>query len=182
MIVLKCAQQEVLLRQLSGPELQGLAGLMELSCSSQLTKCCSRCLPSPLRLLKKNKGKARRKEKRQPQNIHCLTIWTRERGAGGGGECPWWPWNWHSSPKMASGFQFVTQSCLPSLSQASPPFIIIVQSGERPNCPEQCGQSSWRFSCLLSSGSLGGNTAFPSRQSIWSSSSLQKVVPYRFLP
>ena len=34
-IVLKCAQQEVLLRQLSGPELQGLAGLMELSCSLQ---------------------------------------------------------------------------------------------------------------------------------------------------
>ena len=85
-------------------------------------------------------------------------------------------------PKLASGFQCVVQSCLPSLSQATPPFIIIVQSGERPNCPEQCGQSSWRFSCLLSSGSLGGNTAFPSRQSIWSSSSLQKVVPYRFLP
>ena len=85
-------------------------------------------------------------------------------------------------PKLASGFQCVVQSCLPSLSQAAPPFIIIVQSGERPNCPEQCGQSSWRFSCLLSSGSLGGNTAFPSRQSIWSSSSLQKVVPYRFLP
>lgn len=70
----------------------------------------------------------------------------------------------------------------PPLSQPSPPFIIIIQSGERPNCPEQYGQSSWRFSCLLSSGSLGGNSAFPSRQSIWSSSSLQKVVPYRFLP
>lgn len=80
-IVLKCAQQEAFLGQLSGPPQPppGFGAWLDEWSSAVVyslspTKYCSCCQPSPLQLLKKNKGIEKRKEKRQPRNIHCATI------------------------------------------------------------------------------------------------------------
>lgn len=80
-IVLKCAQQKAFLGQLSDPSQPppGFRAWLDEWSSAVVyslspTKYCSCCQPSPLQLLKKNKGVEKRKEKRQPQNIHCITI------------------------------------------------------------------------------------------------------------
>lgn len=116
-IVLKCAQQEALLHHALRPRLYRLKGLMEFSCSLQfiINQVLPWLLVLPAQLLKKNKGEEKRKEKRQPQNIHCITIWTGKREK----KMPWVTMKLTGLPNMASGLQFVMRSCLPF---TPPPF------------------------------------------------------------
>lgn len=90
-IVLKCAQQDAFLGQLSGP-LQSPPGfgawLDEWSSavvySLSPTKCCSCCQPSPLQLLKKNKGIGKRKAAAPEHSLYN----NLNKGSRGGVECP----------------------------------------------------------------------------------------------